>query len=288
MSTARTHKRQPSWATIVLIAGGMFLLRAACTGRADGPAAPVAVKQAVASLVHARPESDPLIELARREPTELLQLGLQRCQRDIQDYSCVFLRQERVNSGLTAQQAMRVYYRDQPRSVYMTWIRNTDRVSRALYVQGRYTDADGQELALVEPAGAVARLLVPRLKVPIHGEQAQESSRHTIDQFGFRATLERITEDNRRFAEQGVLDCRYAGEGLVEGRPTFVLVRHLPYTGPDGAYPDARQVMHLDRQWLVPLAIYSYADRDERVLLGSYITTGIELNPGLGDDVFRL
>jgi len=64
-------------------------------------------------------------------------------------------------------------------------------------------------------------------------------------------------------------------------------VRHLPYTGPDGESPDARLVVHLDQEWLVPVACYSYADTNEQTLLGSYETTQIDLNPGFTSDTFR-
>ena len=56
-------------------------------------------------------------------------------------------------------------------------------------------------------------------------------------------------------AEQGVLNIRYAGTGVIDGRPTFVIVRDLPYSGPRGPYPDARMVLHLDQEWLLPVAV---------------------------------
>ena len=289
MNSGPARRRHPSWATLVLLGGGFFLLRAACVSNMGNTAAPVeVVQQGVAAPGLAGAGESPMVELARHAPIELLGIALERCALEVRDYNCVFLRQELIDGKLTAQQAMRVHYLDDPRSVHMTWIRNVDRVSRAVYVEGQHVGEDGTELALVEPAGDIARLLVPELKVPVHGEAARRSSRHTIDQFGFRAVLERIINDNRRFAEQGVLDCRFAGQGAVEGRPTYVIVRRLPYTGPEGEYPDARQVLHLDQEWLLPVAIYSYADEEERVLLGSYVTIGVELNPGLDDAVFCL
>jgi hypothetical protein len=84
-----------------------------------------------------------------------------------------------------------------------------------------------------------------------------------------------------------VPEWKHEGEGSIDGRPTFVLARYLPYTGPNGKYPDARLVVHLDQEWLLPVGIYSYADREARVLLGSYISTEVELNRSFSDLAFR-
>ena len=73
---------------------------------------------------------------------------------------------------------------------------------------------------------------------------------------------------------------------MVDHRPGIIL-RDLPYAGPTGAYPDARMVLHLDQQWLLPVAVYSYADHAQKVLLGSYVFTQVEVNPGFGNDAFR-
>ena len=221
------------------------------------------------------------------DPIELLRRARRRCAQEVRDYSCVFLRQERLAGELTAPQALKVLYREDPRSIYMTWIRNTARVRRALYVEGRLVNEKGEEQALVEPAGAIARLFISELEVPIHGAEARKSGRFTIDQVGFHAVLDRILRDNQRFAALGSLGWTYEGEGLIDGRPTHVLVRHLPYAGPDGKFPDARLVVHLDQEWLWPVGIHSFADEQERELLGSYITTRIDLNPGLSDPDFE-
>lgn len=225
--------------------------------------------------------------LDRFDPIELLRRGRARCARDVQGYSCVFLRQERLDGKLTAPQAIRVLYREEPQSVYMIWGRDAVRVRRALYVRDRLLNDDGEELALVEPAGAVIRLFVSQIRVPIHGKEARKSGRFTIDQFGFLRVLDRILNDNARLARLGGLRWTYDGPGVIDGRPTRKLIRHLPYTGAGGAYPDARLVVHLDREWLAPVAVFSFADEHQRILLGSYVTTQVRLNPALADSSFE-
>lgn len=243
--------------------------------------------QAAAADTHGQGATLSADQPARPNPVELLRDAQRRCEREVRDYRCVFLRQERIGKKLTQEQAIDVLYRAEPRSVHMTWTHNADRVKRALYIKGVNLDKHGEEQVRVEPAGALIRLVVDELSVPVNGKEARKSSRHTIDQFGFHAVLARINHSNARFEKLGVLRWTYEGQGVIDGRPTQVLVRHLPYTGPKGQYPDARLVVHLDQRWQLPVAVYSYADKHEQVLLGSYVSAKVDLNPGIPALAFR-
>lgn len=229
-----------------------------------------------------------LDQLARTDPWELARLGQSRYDREVSDYTCVFLKQERISGELHKVEEIEVRYRERPRSVYMIWRRNADQAKRALFKDvPEFVNSQGHKLALVEPAGALIRLIVPDIMMPIDGKRARESSRRSIDEFGFRETLNLLDHYNQVAAEHGVLDLRYEGEGEIDGRPTYKIVRYLPYDGEGGTWPDAKMVMHLDKEWLLPTAVYSYADREGKKLLGSYVHTKVRLNPGLADDSFR-
>lgn len=220
-------------------------------------------------------------------PLELLALARQRCAQEVQGYSCVFLKRERWQGKLGPQQILQAYYRDEPLSVDLTWVHNADRVRRLVYVRGRNLTSDGQEQATIEPTGALARLFVGTIDLPIHGERARNAARYPVDQFGFRAVLDRLARENDEFAADGVMRWEHAGSGMIDARPTIVLIRHLPYTQTKSKYPDARLVVHLDQQRLWPVAIYSFADEQESVLLGSYITTHVQLNPTFDAGTFH-
>lgn len=226
--------------------------------------------------------------LAQQDPRALTRLARQRYEREVRDYTCVFLKQERIDGKLRDVEEIEVRYREDPISVYMIWKRNADQAKRVLFIDSpRFVNDKGEKLARVEPAGALVRLIVSDILMPIHGKRAQQSSRRSIDEFGFRATFRLLDHYNQLGADRGVLDFRYAGEGEIDGRRTYKLVRHLPYDGPGGLYPDATMVLHIDQQWLLPTAVYSYADRAGKVLLGSYVHTSVKLNPGLNDGAFQ-
>lgn len=227
--------------------------------------------------------------MLKRDPLELMELGQQRYQEKIDAYRCVLVKQERVNGKLTETQEVEVRYREEPRAVYMLWKANADQARRALYMpqDERFIDDKGRKLVRVEPNGAIARLFVKDIFVQADGAQARKSSRRTIDECGFGALFKLFEEYNRLAEDRGVLNLRYAGTGEVDGRPTHVIVRDLPYEGPDGPYPDARMVLHLDQEWLLPVAVYSYADHAETELLGKYLYTKVDLNPEFGQDDFE-
>jgi len=227
------------------------------------------------------------VQLAQQDPMALVHLGRQRYLDTVHEYRCVLLKQERLGNELTPVQEIEIRFRESPRTVYMLWLKNADQAKRALWMDDAgFVDQKGRRVAHVEPAGAIARLFVSDLFVPIDGPEAKRTSRRTIDECGFAATFHLLETYNAIAAEHGVLDLKYDGVGEVDGRPTYVITRDLPYENANGPYPDARMVLHLDQQWLLPVAVYSYADHTETTLLGSYVCTKVELNPVFTEDAF--
>lgn len=218
--------------------------------------------------------------MAQREPLRLLKLAMELCEERVSDYRCTLYKQECVNGNLGSRQVIEVRYRERPLSVFMIWRENPDRVSRALFVDSpEYVNKKGEKVARVEPAGLIARALVRETTRPIHGPDARAASRRFMDEFGFESTLETLVRYSELAERNGDLKLWYEGEGRVDGRPTYILKRLLPYCGPEGLYPDAKLVVHLDQEWLLPTAVYSYADSDETVLLGAYEFGDVNLDP---------
>jgi hypothetical protein len=205
----------------------------------------------------------------------------------VRDYRCIFYKRERLQDGLTPMQRIEVCYRAHPHSVSLRWLENAGDARRVIYVRGRARDADGQEMAWIQPAGCIARLFVSKVRLPIHGPRARAASRRSLDQLGFLGTFASLAQVHQRAAAAGELDLRCAGTGEIDGRPTYVLTRRLPYTGESGAYPNALLILHLDREWLLPVGTYMYADHAGTKLLGSYTMTDVTINVGLTDADFE-
>lgn len=241
----------------------------------------------VALAADARPAEDDLLTLSRRDPAAVFQRASERYNREIKDYRCTFLKQEKLADGLTPVQEIRVLYRQKPQSCFMVWKKNEGKARRALWIDDpKFVDAKGNRIAQVEPAGAVIRLVISDIMMPIHGADAKEQSRRAIDEFGFRSIFDLLADINAKATAKGHLDFKFEGAGEVDGRPTLIFRRYLP-EGKAGEYPDAKMILHMDREWLLPVAVYSYSDRAGTDLLGSYVMTNVELNPGLTDEAFK-
>lgn len=230
---------------------------------------------------------DSLIALATADPNAVTRKAIERYQREVRDYRCVFTKQEFVGGKLRPAEEIEVLFRGRPHSVFMKWIRNADGARRALFIdQPQFVDGKGQKTARVEPNGALARLIVSEVSLPIHGKEAKEASRRTIDEFGFGATLMLLDRLNKIGAANGELDYRFDGEDRIDGRPTLRFVRHLPSERRPDLYPDSKLVVHIDQDWLLPTAVYAYADHAGTQLLGSYVYSQVRLNPGFTDRDF--
>ncbi len=223
--------------------------------------------------------------LAARDPIAFFERALDRYDRSVRDYRCNFVKQELVGGKLTDEQVIETLFREKPFSVRMKWVKNADKCEQVLYVEHQWVK-DGQDLAVIEP-GPIARLFVPYVMRPIHGRDAERSSRRTIDQFGLRNSMELTLKFVKRAREQGVPHVfAYAGRGEVDERSTFVFERQLPYTDEQGEWPDRMLVVHVDEELLVPTSCTAYADLDKTKLLGRYQSTNIELNVNLPDSTF--
>ena len=228
-----------------------------------------------------------LLALVKSDPLELVRLGHKRHDREIHDYRCTLIKQERLGGKLSPVQEVEVRFRNAPRAIYMLWRANEGDARRALYKDSpEYVDEDGQKLVRVEPAGAIARLFVTDIFMPLHGERARKASRRSLDECGFETLFELMDKYCTEARAADELKLSYIGLGEVDGRKTFMIERHLPYTGEGGKYPDAKMILHMDCEWLLPVAVESYADDAGTELLGRYVFTNVELNPGLTEDDF--
>ncbi|NLX12661.1 MAG: DUF1571 domain-containing protein [Phycisphaerales bacterium] len=287
-----TRKRLHGLVGVVLAAGLIFQCYQAFRRHDDlvsqtrivGPA------KSNPNVAYAMPTSDTprypasLEELAGEDPLRFFKQMLDRYDQRVRDYTCTFTKQELVGGALTEEQVIDVHFREQPFSVLFKWVKNEDKCSRVLYVEDRWVK-DGLQMALVEP-GVIARLFVPYVMRQIDGKDAYKSSRRTINQFGLRNSLALVIQYCELAQSRGLLDFTYLGSGEVDGRPTLVFERHLPYTGEDCEWPDRVLVVHVDKELQMPILCVAYADDAKTQLLGKYLTTDIKLNVNLPDSVF--
>jgi hypothetical protein len=223
--------------------------------------------------------------LAKQDALEFLRTCRQYYLDHVRDYRCKFHMRERSGGGLCEQQVIAIRFREIPYSVDMTWLENPAGARRISYVQDRWAK-EGRQLALVVPSGLGTVILPGGLKLDIHGREFRKSSTRSVDQFGFRKTLERAIQLCEKAAGDPAYSLTYTGRGEYDGRPQYIIERRLPFSEGEGTFPDRLAVFYIDAQWLTPTAVWSYADEQKQRPLGEFITTDVEYNVGLTDADF--
>ncbi len=281
-----THR---AWILLIVVLPAAALVEHGC--HQSHPAAVQAMGRAIMPTGDATAGS--IEQLLRDDPLAALIEARKRLIQEHRNYTCNFIRQERLPSGMTAEQEMEVKFRAQPYSVVIEWIRNTGLVDRVIYVKDKWVDHGAEDpalrqLVLAQPS-SLAGFFIKSTKQPVRGTYARRSSRHFIDEFGFERTLQAFIKYCRRAAQRGELELEFKGENDFGGRPVWLVRRQLPYTPGDGVYPDRLADMYIDKEHEVPVAIYCYSDDDRkpRNLLGKYEFSNIRFDVRLTEADFE-
>jgi hypothetical protein len=261
------------------------------------------------------PDAAGMEELARQDPVAFLENCIRYYDRDVQGYSLVMQKQERLpkkepieKRKLQKKEIIEVCFREKPFSVFMNWKEGARKADRALYVEG---ENDNQ--IVVHPAGLAGKF-VKSIKRPVNGEEAQESGRYTLDQFGIKNGTLRTLLFMKAAKERGKLDMDYFGAdgqwhpcgsdpnrsdsaGLKMGkklvadagnRPCYALRRHYDQEENDGVW---ELTFFVDpSNWLqVGSIVEGKIDQatGRSYLIGEYYFRDINLNPTFEPDQFK-
>lgn len=226
--------------------------------------------------------SPEVLLLAKTDPLALLREALRRYDAlPVRDYTCRFLKREKLRGVLRPPQEIRVKFRESPFSVAMVWTQNASLGDALLYVEGRYRDSSGRSRMLVRPKPALQWLAGKSvLKLP-DAPEAMRTSLRPCTEFGFRRALQNLLKVYEQARAAGEGEMRFAGLTDVGGRTCLVLTRVLP-KGKD--YPAAVTETCLDLETLLPLRIVGY-DWDGS-LLCDYEYRDVKINPGLTEKDF--
>jgi hypothetical protein len=215
--------------------------------------------------------------LAETDHIALLEYCLAGYGERYRNYTCGFVKQERIDGRLGEAQQIRVKFMESPYSVAMRWEANPPIADRILYVEGKY---DNRMLA--RPANALLRSLVGSsvLRRP-DGPEARQSTLRPVNVFGFKRSLESLLGVYRQAEAAGDLETSCGGRASVAGREAIVLVRHLPARSD---YPARETRVYIDTEYLLPFCVESY-DWDGR-LSSRYVYRDVKFNVALTADDF--
>ena len=268
-------------AVLFVLGTGVFI-----TASAEQPAPERQESLTAQSLPENKPsnsKSHPLsrvIELATRE--------LNRADEEIDAYSCLLIKRERVDGEMTARQYMQAKIRHRklrdgkivtPLSVYLKFLKPSAVEGReVLYVEDQ---RDGDLLA----RRGGPRLANITVELDPKGHWAMQDNLHPITEIGFRNLGFKLIENMQADLAYDDVQVKYFDKAKLGDRPC----QHIQVTHPNKAehfdYHIAR--IFIDKELRVPVYFASYdfpkTKGDEPELKEEYIFTNMNLNPGFTD-----
>jgi outer membrane lipoprotein-sorting protein len=195
---------------------------------------------------------------------------------NVQDYTAVFLKRERVNGELLPEETIAFKFK-RPFKVYMKWVEKPHKGLEALYAKGKYGDkVVGHEGGIL---GFITAHMDPK------GSLAMKGNRHPITDVGIGKLIGIIMENYTKAVKEDAGNSTYMGDRIVFGKRAYdIKVNLLPEK--DGGYYAKDIEVWVDKENGLPIKILIYGWQDE--LLESYVYKDLRLNPGLSDSEFEM
>jgi len=214
----------------------------------------------------------PLENILIYQPSLFFQMCLDRYDQDIQGYTCLFCKQERVKGKLLKAEKILVDFREKPFSVRFEWKEGKGLASKVLYVDG---ENEGNML--------VRAFLILR-KDP-EGDQAMASSRFSIKKYGVRHGLQSTVNSVTKAEAAGRLHLKYDGQFKVDklgGRICYRFTR-APYDPPeeDGI---VKYTFYIDKETWLHIGSELRDVNDE--VIADYFFRDLQPNPTYGPNQF--
>ena len=224
--------------------------------------------QAVSAKIANHPLS-PILETAYRVRENVAQ---------IKDYSCVFVKRERIEGKLGEYEYLSMKVRHEPFSVYTKFLGpESAKGKEALYVAGRN---NGQLLA----HGTGFQKLAGTLSLDPRGSWAMKGNRYPLTEAGMLNLIDRLTHGMEQ--DLSHLECDvHTFSSKIDGRAcTGIQIIH-PHPRKHFQYFLAR--FYIDDQLQLPVRseVYDWPEKSGQppVLMGEYTFTQLKLNPGFTD-----
>jgi hypothetical protein len=227
---------------------------------------------------------DPALEMARE--------ALVRIQRDISDYTCRIIKQERIRGELQPQEFMEAKIRNrkvqdgrvvQPLSVYLKFIAPDSVKGReVVWVEGR----NNNKLRAHE-GGSTGRFL-PSVWLDPDGAMAMRGQLHPIYDIGIENLVLKLIERGERERKYPECEVKFIPGAKINGRLCTVLQVLHPVQRPHFEFHKAE--IFIDEELKIPVryAAYHWPARpgEPEPIIEAYTYLNVKLNVGLTDADF--
>lgn len=182
----------------------------------------------------------------------------------VEDYTAVFRKHERVKEVLLPAESIYLKFK-KPLHIYMKWVEGPTK--EAIYVEGT-----NKNRVVAHSGASLTWNLDPNGSILIAG------NRHAITDIGFGFILNVMNTNFHMAIKHAEIEITRMGDESFEGRPAFIV--EAKFTPKDGRkYYATRMVCHIDKEYLLPVGISCYDEKD--ALMEEYSYTDVKINIGL-------
>ena len=245
------------------------------------------VANAAASLKTA---STPVHPLDRA--LDLARSGLIGCRANVNDYTALMVKRERVDDTLGVHQYMYAKVRNrkvengkivQPLSVYLNFLKPSAVKGReVIYVENQN---DGN---IIAHEGGFKGKFLPTVTIPPDGMLAMRGQRYPMTEIGVENLIVKLIERGERAREMPDVQCEFRKNARVKDRTCTVLQVTQPTKTPGGEFYQAQ--VFIDDEINIPIRYIAYdwpaREGDPLQVLEEYNYLNLKLNVGLTDADF--
>ena len=210
-------------------------------------------------------------ELCKNDPIGALARSMHRYKQEVEGYTCIMAKQERINGTLNKPEVIRCDVRESPFSFYLYWVEGRARAHSLLYpAEGR-----NDRLAIV-PGNEVVRKVMPYVTRSLDDKEVRAQSRYPITQSGMNTGLARAHAAMIVARDQGMLKTRYDGIRPIPelgGKLCHVLYRDSDIPEEDG---QTHLMLCFDVDNLMQVGAVVHAGNE---LVATYFFRDVVLNP---------
>ncbi len=217
-------------------------------------------------------------KILRADPPRFLQMCVERYDREVQGYSGILQKRERVAGQLHDTEVVAFHFRERPFSVSMNWKKGARRAQKTLYVEG-----ENHNKMLARPAGFLA--FVGVVERDVDSPDVKAAGRYTVTEFGMQLGTLRTLKPMIEAKARKALHVRYEGMFRVPeagDRPCYKLVR-TPYDPPEDEGVNELTIYLDAENWFQVGSVLKGADGQ---LIAEYYFRDLRLNPSFEPNPF--
>jgi hypothetical protein len=223
---------------------------------------------------------------------DIARAGLEGCRNNINDYTALLVKRERIGDTLNAHEFMSVKIRNrkvvngqvvQPLSVYLGFLKpSTIKGREVIYVEGQ----NGGNIVAHE--GGFKGRFLPTVNIPPDGMLAMRGQRYPLTEIGIENLIVKLIERGQRARQLPDVQCEFRKNARVKDRTCTVLQVTQPTQTPGGDFYQAQ--VFIDDAINIPIryVAYDWPTRagDPPQVIEEYNYLNLEVNVGLTDADF--